>query len=403
MEGANNAVFISYRQAKSAKLAHRLYDDLTRHGFDVFLDVVSLENGKLDKIIMNQIAARAHFLSLLSPGSLERCSDPEDMVRREIEEAIRLERNIVPVLSDNVNFYKETGHLSETYCKEYRRYMGVSLTLKDFPSGIEKLRSFLKEPNYDVKITPTPAAERREVEKRVAEVARYPAPSEAELTAEEHTNRGYGYYLEGNLERAYLDFNEAIRLNPKDPISYYNRGNVRQDKGDIDGAIADMDYALKLNPKFADGYNNRGYAYQIKGNLKKAMSDYDQAIKLDPRNSAAYSNRGGAKLTKNDNGGAIKDFDQSIRFNPNNSNPYHGRGVARRKKRDRKGALSDFQEALRLNPNASGTYFELGVCYFEMNQFADALRNLELYLQMAGAAANPYAVILTQQLRGFVR
>ncbi|MBD0314344.1 MAG: tetratricopeptide repeat protein, partial [Microcoleus sp. T3-bin5] len=40
-----------------------------------------------------------------------------------------------------------------------------------------------------------------------------------------------------------IDFNEAIRLNPKDAEAYNGRGAVRYDQGDIEGAIADYNEA----------------------------------------------------------------------------------------------------------------------------------------------------------------
>jgi hypothetical protein len=44
---------------------------------------------------LENIKARAHFLVLLTPTTLERCSDPEDYIRREIEAAMDTQRNIV--------------------------------------------------------------------------------------------------------------------------------------------------------------------------------------------------------------------------------------------------------------------------------------------------------------------
>ena len=53
----------------------------------------------------------------------------------------------------------------------------------------------------------------------------------------------------------------------------YNRGNAYRVKGDYDHAIADYDEAIRLDPKDPDAYNNRGLAYRKKGDTqwKRAM------------------------------------------------------------------------------------------------------------------------------------
>ena len=65
--------------------------------------------------------------------------------------------------------------------------------------------------------------------------------------------------------------NWAIRQNPRDSISYYNRGVAYYAKADLDRAIADYNRVTELNPRFANAYLGRGNAYYGK-------KEYDQAI-----------------------------------------------------------------------------------------------------------------------------
>ena len=75
-----------------------------------------------------------------------------------------------------------------------------------------------------------------------------------------YNNRGYAYRDKGDTDRAIADFNEAIRLDPKNAIAYTNRGLAYGDKGDTDRAIADLTEAIRLDPKNAIAYTNRGYS-----------------------------------------------------------------------------------------------------------------------------------------------
>src|SRR5262249_16934621 len=51
---------------------------------------------------------------------------------------------------------------------------------------------------------------------------------------------------------------QAIRQNPSDAVSYFNRGIEYAHKGDSDPAIADCNKAIEINPKYINAYFNRG-------------------------------------------------------------------------------------------------------------------------------------------------
>ena len=173
-----NTVFISYRRDMSRHLARAIYQDLTSKGWDVFLDVNTMDSGDFDRIILNQIGARAHFLLLISQDSLRRCVAPGDWVLREIQEAVRLERNIVPVIEEGVNFSQEMGYLPAELREITSRKNALPLSHFYFDAGMEMLRTrFLKTPEY-IRITEAPAAEQAEVQRRMAAIsAESPAPA----------------------------------------------------------------------------------------------------------------------------------------------------------------------------------------------------------------------------------
>ena len=91
-------VFISYRRDATGKaFANLIEQRLTNHGYDVFLDVRSLDAGQWALQILSEVPNKAHFLLLLTPGSLDRCENEDDWVRREFMLAVQHSRNIVPV------------------------------------------------------------------------------------------------------------------------------------------------------------------------------------------------------------------------------------------------------------------------------------------------------------------
>jgi tetratricopeptide (TPR) repeat protein len=172
-------------------------------------------------------------------------------------------------------------------------------------------------------------------------------PKDAEFFAK----RGDAYALKGEYDRAIADFDEAIKLDPKNAVAFRNRGNAYLDKGDYDRAIADLDEAIRLNPKDSIAFHNRGQAYFRKGDYDRAIADFDAMIKLDPKNAYFLQRRGSAYTMKGQHNRAIADFDEAIRLNPEDASFIASRGKAYENSGDYDHAIRDYDQATRLKPN----------------------------------------------------
>ena len=98
--------------------------------------------------------------------------------------------------------------------------------------------------------------------------------------------RCYAKALENkNLDSAQSDCNRAMALidmrKPDNAGVFANRGLVRLRQGALDRAIADFDNALKVQPKNARALYGRGVALIRSNKVKQGESDVDAAAKLD--------------------------------------------------------------------------------------------------------------------------
>ena len=96
-------VFISYRRT-NVPWAMAIYQYLTTHGYDVFLDYKSIPSGSFERVITENIVARAHFLVLLSPSALDNKGRATDWLKKEIELALIHQRNIIPIVLEGFDF-----------------------------------------------------------------------------------------------------------------------------------------------------------------------------------------------------------------------------------------------------------------------------------------------------------
>ena len=99
--------FISYRRKGGAKYASLLFNYLKYKDFSPFFDRAEMENGRFDEQIKKNIIGSTNFILILSQNALDRVSDEEDWVRKEIELAIAYNKNIILLAEDGFLFPDE--------------------------------------------------------------------------------------------------------------------------------------------------------------------------------------------------------------------------------------------------------------------------------------------------------
>jgi predicted trehalose synthase/tetratricopeptide (TPR) repeat protein len=178
------------------------------------------------------------------------------------------------------------------------------------------------------------------------------SPPKEKLTAKEWFTRGYN---SDDPDEQIACYNEAVRLNPKDYYSFFNRAIAHTEKGDIDRALEDYTSAIQLRSDDADSFMNRAMVLSDLGDLEGALRDYDMAVRLSPGSTEILMNRGIARAEKSDLDGALRDYDSVLRLSPNDANAFYNRAIAHSQKGDQSGALADYNQSIRLerdNPAA---------------------------------------------------
>ncbi len=280
MADPNKTIFISYRRSVSRFIARSIFMDLKANNYDVFMDVETIDSGEFDKIILSQIAARAHFVLVLATGTLERVNEADDWLRREIETAMDLHRNIVPVMVDDFNFNGMEQYLTGKLT-ELPRFNGLRLYFDYFEAAMDKLRNrYLKQP-IDGKIVPTPKQDEPIVEQKIALTASG-ATSQLLLNAEIYIARGLTKERRGNLEDAVSDYTKAIAHDPDYPDVFYHRAKARLKQNDLEGALADFSETVERNPHNSNAFVDRGEVHFALGRPDDALVDFRKANNLKP-------------------------------------------------------------------------------------------------------------------------
>jgi len=113
--------------------------------------------------------------------------------------------------------------------------------------------------------------------------------------AEYHFSRGMAYHSNDEYHRAIADYDNAVRLEPKDASYHYVRGLAYHSARNYDQAIASYNGAIQLNPRYANAYESRAAAYAAAGNSAKATADQKRADAYGSRAKADAAVGNGAK------------------------------------------------------------------------------------------------------------
>lgn len=133
-------VFISYRRDGGEYMGKILRDRLYELGYRVFFDVESLRSGDFNTKLYSVIDECEDFVIILSPNALDRCSNEDDWVRREIEYAMEKGKNIIPVMLRDFSF----PEILPTSINDIRYKNGIEANSQLFDAFIDKLQQFLK-------------------------------------------------------------------------------------------------------------------------------------------------------------------------------------------------------------------------------------------------------------------
>lgn len=138
---SQHLAFISYRREQGSEVARIVQGEMGRRGVSCFLDVKDLKAEHFGNRLLKEIEMAPNFILVLSPNSLDRCSNQDDWLRREIAHALKHHKNIVPIMLNNFLF-PPTEQLPEEI-RGIERHNGVTYSHEYFEATFDKLQSFL--------------------------------------------------------------------------------------------------------------------------------------------------------------------------------------------------------------------------------------------------------------------
>ena len=202
-----------------------------------------------------------------------------------------------------------------------------------------------------------------------------------------YVERGLLLQEMGYPEKAFVDFEKAIYLDPQCGAAYYGRGWVKHMKGDFNGEIQDARKGLSLDGKHAGMYYRRiGAALQGLKKYREAIEAYNAAIQFySGSEEGTIYNRGMCFLEMKEYDLALADFNRSLEMDPDWAWALASRGRTYLNMGDCKKANDDCTMAIQYQPNYYYSYLTRGLAYEELGDSKKARKDYEQVMQMTNS------------------
>ena len=127
---------------------------------------------------------------------------------------------------------------------------------------------------------------------------------------------GRAYLASGQSDRALVEFEQAVALNPGFAEAHFHLGKVRELRKETDGAIRAYEEAIRLRPEWAEAHDALGFALSRQGNLVGAQRAFEAASRLKPDLAEARYHLGMTHWLLHNFDAAILELQQAVRLRP---------------------------------------------------------------------------------------
>ena len=218
------------------------------------------------------------------------------------------------------------------------------------------------------------------------------------------------------FDTAVSAFEKCISLNPGNPSSHYNLGNVLKDQGklkkalesytralelraDYDAAFNNMNVALtelgqtatkrqsdvitkyastiKINAKTADEKFNIAFDLYSQGKLDEALSTYKEVLTIWPNHPDALNHIGVIFQDMGEHERALVSLRQAIKIEPEHARAHCGIGLSLKALNKVEAAIEAYRKSLQIDPDAPGTQHNLSYCFLSKGEFEQGFKTNE--------------------------
>ncbi len=191
-----------------------------------------------------------------------------------------------------------------------------------------------------------------------------------------HNNLATAYMGINELEKAKVQLEVALSINPLQIDSHVNLGHIAGRQKNWGKAIEKFDLGITLGTEKADTFYFSGLARTYIGKYAEAIPFFQKAIDMKPFKSDYHFDLGNAFRSEKLFDDALNEFRKTLEIQPNHFKAMNNRGAIYWALGALDQAENEFKNALALQPNLPDIHNNLAALYLKRNDFKSAIPHL---------------------------
>lgn len=131
-----------------------------------------------------------------------------------------------------------------------------------------------------------------------------------------YMQRGEQYLSSGVLDKAGVEFRNALQIEPRNPKARYLNGVVAEKRGDLRGAFGAYEGAIDVDPDYVDARAALGRMLVFSRSADKALTVIEPSLQKHPGDARLLTVRAAARAQMKNTSGALADAEQAVRAEP---------------------------------------------------------------------------------------
>ncbi|HEY1352847.1 MAG TPA: serine/threonine-protein kinase [Ktedonobacteraceae bacterium] len=172
-------------------------------------------------------------------------------------------------------------------------------------------------------------------------------------TSDEYRKQGHAFRDAGVYDRALEAYEQAIQLDPNNPLAYYGQAKIYWEQKRYKEAILAYNHIIRLQPGDPFFYALKGNALYELGRYVEALSAYNQALALKQDNASWHARRACILHALQRPAEALHSYDLAIALKPGEAYYYACKGDILSELKHEDEALRMYAKAVELDPRES--------------------------------------------------
>lgn len=185
-----------------------------------------------------------------------------------------------------------------------------------------------------------------------------------------------------NLPRAHILLQDAITLDPLNPVIFIILGDTYLEDNDGSNAIANFKKAQELDPKSPLAKMKIGNIYVRGRNLKFAIPFFEEAVEIDPNFAPVYRELGELYYRAGQHEKAVTNYEKYLELSPNISAKVRF-AIFKYLIKDYQGCISVINDVMRVDSSFVILFRFAGYSNYEIGKYDEAMKNLDKYFKRA--------------------